>query len=122
MPRSDPRAPAIPAWPGGVPHDRSDSRAGGQRIAACNQALALNLKYYIPGHGPSGGTGVIEPYCDYLKTLYGTVSGLYAEGLSDFEMKDEVIEDLAAFKDWDNFDDIGRAISHAYLRVEQDLF
>lgn len=43
-------------------------------------------------------------------------------GLSDFEMRDKVIEDLAAFKDWNGFDQIGEAISHAYLRIEQDLF
>jgi len=37
-------------------------------------------------------------------------------------MRDRVIAVMAGFKDWDNLDDIGRAISHAYLRVEQDLF
>jgi len=45
----------------------------------------------------------------------------FEAGLTDFEMKDKVIADMAALKDWDNFDDIGHAISHAYLRVEQDL-
>jgi hypothetical protein len=58
----------------------------------------------------------------FHQALYDSVKHHYEAGLSDFEMKDKVIEDMGVFKDWDNFDDIGRAISHAYLRVEEDLF
>jgi glyoxylase-like metal-dependent hydrolase (beta-lactamase superfamily II) len=102
---------------------RMDDASFRGNIEACNQALALNLKYYIPGHGPSGGTGVIEPYCDYLKTLYATVSGLYAEGLSDFEMKATVVGKLAAYQDWSGFsDEVGKHISLALLEIERAEF
>jgi glyoxylase-like metal-dependent hydrolase (beta-lactamase superfamily II) len=84
--------------------------------------LETDNEVFIPGHGKSGGKEVPRLALSFHQALYDSVKRHYEAGLSDFEMKDEVIEDLAAFKDWDNFDDIGRAISHAYLRVEQDLF
>lgn len=102
---------------------RMDDASFRGNIEACDQALALNLKYYIPGHGPSGGTGVVEPFCDYLKTLYATVAEQYAEGLSDFEMKDTVVEKLAAYQDWSGFsDEVGKHISLALLEIERAEF
>ena len=102
---------------------RMDDASFRGNIEACNQALALNLEYYIPGHGPACGIGVIEPFCDYLKTLYGTVDELYAEGLSDFEMKETVVEKLAAYQDWSGFsDEVGKHISLALLEVERAEF
>ena len=77
---------------------------------------------FVPGHGKSGGKEVPRLALSFHQALYDSVKRHYEAGLSDFEMKDNVIEDMAAFKDWDNFDDVGRAISHAYLRVEEDLF
>ena len=77
---------------------------------------------FVPGHGKSGGKEVPRLALSFHQTLYDSVRRHYEAGLSDFEMKDKVIKDMAGFSDWDNFDDIGRAISHAYLRVEEDLF
>lgn len=92
-------------------------------IAACDQALELKSKYYVPGHGPSGGADVIEPFCNYLKTLYAKVGELYKEGLSDFEMKDTVVESLSAYRDWSGFSDqVGKHISLAVLEIEQAEF
>jgi len=102
---------------------RMDDASFRGNIAACDQALELNLKYYIPGHGPAGGPEVIEPFCAYLKTLYETVGELYAEGLSDFEMKDTVLEELTAYQDWSGFsDEVGKHISLALLEIEQAEF
>jgi len=84
--------------------------------------LDTDNEVFVPGHGKSGGKEVPRLALSFHQTLYDSVKRHYEAGLSDFEMKDKVIEDMAAFKDWDNFDDIGRAISHAYLRVEEDLF
>lgn len=92
-------------------------------IAACDQALELKSKYYVPGHGPSGGADIIEPFCNYLKTLYAKVGELYKEGLSDFEMKDTVVESLSAYRDWSGFSDqVGKHISLAVLEIEQAEF
>jgi glyoxylase-like metal-dependent hydrolase (beta-lactamase superfamily II) len=84
--------------------------------------LQTDNEVFVPGHGRSGGREVPELALSFHRALYDSVKRHYEAGLTDFEMKDEVIADMAAFKDWDNFDDIGRAISHAYLRVEEDLF
>jgi glyoxylase-like metal-dependent hydrolase (beta-lactamase superfamily II) len=92
-------------------------------IEACDRALELGLKHYIPGHGPAGGPESVKPFCDYLKKLYAKVTELYGEGLSDFEMKDAVVEHLADYQDWSGFDDeIGRHISLALLEVERAEF
>lgn len=85
--------------------------------------MELKSKYYVPGHGPSGGADVIEPFCNYLKTLYAKVGELYKEGLSDFEMKDTVVESLSAYRDWSGFSDqVGKHISLAVLEIEQAEF
>ena len=84
--------------------------------------LDTDNEVFVPGHGKSGGKEVPRLALSFHQTLYDSVKRHYEAGLSDFEMRDKVIADMADFKDWDNFDDIGRAISHAYLRVEQDLF
>lgn len=84
--------------------------------------LSTNNEVFVPGHGKSGGKEIPRLALSFHQALYDSVKRHYVAGLLDFEMKDKVIEDMAAFKDWDNFDDIGRAISHAYLRVEENLF
>ncbi len=92
------------------------------QIRAIEAALATGDQLYIPGHGRSGGREVPEASLRFLKTLYASVSKYYDQGLSDYEMKKKVAADLAAFKDWYNFDQLGRVISFAYLQVERDAF
>ena len=102
---------------------RMDDASFRGNIAACRQALDLKMKHYIPGHGDSGGPEVIEPFCNYLEVLYAKVAELYEEGLSDFEMKDTVVESLSAYKEWSGFsDEVGRHISLAVLEIEQAEF
>lgn len=90
-------------------------------------AIELILKespatIYVPGHGVTGGREVPEASLRFLKKLVESVTRYYKQGLSDFEMKDKVIEDLVEFKDWNNFNEIGRVISHLYQEVERDNF
>lgn len=102
---------------------RMDDGSFRGNLAACQQAHGLQLQHYIPGHGPSGGPEVIKPFCNYLQVLYEKVAELYDEGLSDFEMKDTVVESLSAFQDWPGFEDeVGKHISLALLEVEQAEF
>jgi hypothetical protein len=66
---------------------------------------------------------VIEPFCDYLTTLYGRVSELCAEGFSDFERKDSVVASLSAYQDGSGFSaEVGRHISLALLEIERAEF
>jgi glyoxylase-like metal-dependent hydrolase (beta-lactamase superfamily II) len=77
---------------------------------------------YIPGHGKTGGREVPEASLKFLTILNSSVMRYFDEGLSDFEMKNRVVQDLTEFKDWNNFNEIGRVISHLYQEVERDNF
>ena len=102
---------------------RMDDASFRGNLEACQQALKLEMKHYIPGHGVSGGPEVIEPFCGYLKVIYEKVAELYDEGLSDFEMKDDIVESLSEYKDWSGFtDEVGKHISLALLEIEQAEF
>lgn len=92
-------------------------------IAACEVALKTTATLFVPGHGKSAGREVVTAYRDYLKTLYGSVKKYYAQGMSDFAMKDKVVADLRPYQKWTMFDsEIGKLISLAWLQIEQASF
>lgn len=84
---------------------------------------ASTATHYVPGHGQTGDRKLAEGYRDYLKALLASIKKYYDQGMSDFEMKDKVVADLAAYKDWAMFDsEMGKLISLAYLKVEAEAF
>ena len=92
-------------------------------IAACDKAIGLGLKTYVPGHGPSGGVERVKMQKQYLETVYNEVSKYYDEGLSDFEMKPRVVKALQAYSQWSGFEQqVGRHVSLALLEVEKAEF
>ncbi len=92
-------------------------------IAALDMALATSVEHFVPGHGKTGGREVPQAYREWLGKLYAAVKKYRAQGLSDFEMKDKVVADLAAYKSWSNFDaEIGKLISLAWLQAEREDF
>lgn len=99
----------------------ADADISGQ-IAAIEFVLGLDAEIYIPGHGAAAGREMVLEQLQFLRDLYASVARHYDEGLSDYEMKPVVAVDLAAYRDWQNFDELGRVISHVYLRVEEDAF
>jgi glyoxylase-like metal-dependent hydrolase (beta-lactamase superfamily II) len=98
-----------------------DFSAKGQ-IRAVEYALELPVDIYVPGHGPSGGREIPEATKRFLDILYQSVQRYYDEGLADFEMRDQVVSELAEFSDWSGFDQIGRLISFVYQQVEAAEF
>lgn len=98
-----------------------DFSATGQ-ISAVEFALELPVDIYVPGHGPTGGREIPEATKRFLEILYQSVQRYYDEGLADFEMRDQVVEDLSEFSDWSGFDQIGRLISYVYQQVEAAEF
>lgn len=77
---------------------------------------------FIPGHGRSGGREVPEASLRFLEQLRGSVTKYFKQGLSDFEMKDKIISEMAQYKDWKNFNEMGRVISFVYQEVEKENF
>jgi glyoxylase-like metal-dependent hydrolase (beta-lactamase superfamily II) len=92
-------------------------------IAALDVALKVPVQWYVPGHGPVGGREVPEAYRAFLTTLEGSVKKYYAQGVSDYDMKPKVEQDMAAFQNWAGFHEgIGKLVSLAYLQVEAQSF
>ena len=103
---------------------RMDDGSFSGSVAALEEAREqISAKVLIPGHGLTGGWEIVDAYRDYLAVLYETVTELYEEGVSDFEMKPRMIERLSAFKDWPGFEEeLGKHISLAYLEAEAAAF
>jgi glyoxylase-like metal-dependent hydrolase (beta-lactamase superfamily II) len=102
---------------------RMDDGSFAGNIAAVDMALATGARHFVPGHGPAGGREVADNYKALLTTLTGAVKKYQAQGLQDYEMKDKVVADLTAFKNWALFDaSIGKLVSLAYLQAESEAF
>ncbi len=92
------------------------------QLAAIDMALKSGAKHFIPGHGLSGGREIVAAQQAFLKALHAAVKKYYGQGLSDFEMKDKVMNDLAAYKNYYGFDGLGRVINATYLQIEAESF
>ena len=95
----------------------ADSDILGQ-IAAVQSAIALGSRHVVPGHGSSGGVEILRSQLGFLQQLYLGVKKYYAQDLSDFDMREPLMKDLAGYRHWANFNEIGRVISEVYLQVE----
>ena len=88
-------------------------------IAACERALAIPVKVFVPGHGKTGGREIVGAYRGYLAALLGTVKREYDAGKQDYEMKTTVKTAVAPYAAWEGFDQhFGRHISVAVLELE----
>ena len=92
-------------------------------IKSLDKAISLDLKHYVPGHGPSGDVKLVHIQREYFDTLYTQV-GIYTdEGLEDFEMKSKIMPLMLRFINWHGFDDqFGKHISLAKLEFEKAEF
>ena len=90
---------------------------------ACQVAIDIGAKTYVPGHGPSGDKNIIIPFMNYLNIIYREV-GIYSEaGLADYEMKPKMLSKLQNYFSWSGFkDELGKHISLAVLEYERDEF
>jgi hypothetical protein len=92
-------------------------------IEACNVAEAIGAIHVVPGHGPTGGNEIPGLFRHYLETVYGEAGRLYEQGLPDYEMKEVIVDQLADYQGWANFEDeIGKHISLAVLEYERAMF
>jgi glyoxylase-like metal-dependent hydrolase (beta-lactamase superfamily II) len=92
-------------------------------VETLQAGIELAPEVVVPGHGETGGIEVLGAYRDYLDTLYTMVKQGYEDGISDFEMKDDVHAALSAYHDWSGYDDeLGKHISEAWLEAEAAAF
>ena len=90
-------------------------------MKATEQALALDARLYVPGHGKSGDRTFVEEHKAWFDILMAEVRRMYDEGKSDFEMKPVLAEKLKAYRDWAEWDNnLGPQISLAILEIEQE--
>ena len=101
-----------------VPQDASYKGS----IAAIKTMLQGPATTFIPGHGRTGGREVPEAALRFLEKLRASVSKYYKQGLADYEMKDAVIKELDEYRDWYNFNELGRVITFVYQEVEKENF
>ena len=102
---------------------RMDDGSFAGNLAAVDLALASAATHFVPAHGKSGGREVPESYKGLLTTLTASVKKYQEQGLQDYEMKDKVVADLAAYKQWALFEhNIGKLVSLAYLQAESEGF
>ena len=100
-----------------------DSSSVTGNIEAIGKITAMNIRYYIPGHGSVGDVGLPQAYSVYLETLRGLVQQMFAEGLESYEMKPRIVEALADYRQWTGFDTrLGAQISRVYLEIEAEEF
>jgi glyoxylase-like metal-dependent hydrolase (beta-lactamase superfamily II) len=102
---------------------RMDDGSFKGNMLACQIAMNLGAKVYVPGHGQSGDKNIIIPFMNYLKIIYREV-GIHTEaGLSDYEMKPKMLSKLQDYFNWFGFkDELGKHISLAVLEYERDEY
>lgn len=92
-------------------------------IRTCDEILRTGARYYVPGHGQTGDRAIVDAMRNYYHTVYSNVERLYEDGMSDFEMKDEISALLKDYAGWEGFDEqLGKHISYSYLKVEAAAF
>lgn len=90
-------------------------------MKATDQALALNAKLYVPGHGKTGDRKFVAEQKAYFDILMAEVRRMYDEGKSDYEMKPVIAGKLKAYQGWAEWDtNLGQQISLAILEIEQE--
>lgn len=88
-------------------------------IAACDRALAVPAKVFVPGHGKTGGREIVSAYRGYLAALFNTVKRELDADKQDYEMKDTVKAAVARYAKWIGFDiNLGPHISVAVQELE----
>lgn len=93
-------------------------------IDALDAAIAIDADVYVPGHGPTtSDISSARDYRDYLRLLYDETAKYYEEGLSDFEIKDLIIDKFERWSSWPGFElQLGRHVSLVYLEIEENAF
>lgn len=92
-------------------------------VRALDQARALPVTHIVPGHGRTDGKPLLDDFHAYLDTLRASVKKYRDQGMTDFEMKDKVIADMARFRHLSGFNEmIGQHINRMHAELEREEF
>ncbi len=108
--------PEVPSQ--GVPQDANFK---GQ-ITATQYAIDMKAEIYIPGRGNPAGIELPKRALRFLQALYSGTQKYYDDGLSDFGISKQLKHDLAEYRQWYDFSQLGGVINQMYLQIEQDSF
>lgn len=82
-----------------------------------------DVAVYVPGHGRPEDKTSMAVQIRFTEDLLASIKKYYSQGMQAHEMTALVKKDLQAYRNWDMFDDeLGKAISYAYVEVERDNF
>jgi len=98
--------------------DSSSSMFGA--IDVLRYVKGLDIKVFVPGHGPSGKyQQAIQPFLDYLLIIQKTVKQGFTKELEPYEIKPVVVKKLKAYQQWAGFDEqIGKQVQKMFLEIE----
>ncbi|MCF6198203.1 MAG: MBL fold metallo-hydrolase [Hyphomicrobiaceae bacterium] len=90
-------------------------------IKALQHAVALKLDHYVPGHGQSGSADIaVQPFLTYLEKMRVSVTKGYRAEKPDYKIRNDIIGEFAAYKDWAGFDsNFGKHVNKIYLEIEE---
>lgn len=88
------------------------------QMKAIRLALKTDSTLFVPGHGKSGDRKYVEEYLVFLEKLYQLVKLHFDKGEQDYEMKPKIMRALKHYKNWHNFNEIGRVINHLFVTLE----
>jgi len=92
-------------------------------IAFLDRMLKVDANIYVPGHGKTGSIQLVQDYKQVMETIFYTVQKEYENGLSDFEIKPIIVENMKNKSQWGDIDTaLGKIVSLAYLEAEDDAF
>ena len=92
-------------------------------ISTIRTMLESNAKTYVPGHGPTGDSSMVEKYVTYLELVYEAAQETFEEDLDSSDVITITKETTAAYKDWAGYESsLGPHGAQAYGEVEEAEF
>lgn len=92
-------------------------------ISTVKKILETNAKVYVPGHGPTSDSSMVNKYINYLKLIYKAAQETFEEDLDSSDVIKTTTKTTAEYKDWYGYSDlVGPHGAQAYGEVEAEEF
>lgn len=92
-------------------------------IGTVDKILEIDVKTWIPGHGPTGDATMVKAYRDYLQAVYSSAQKAFNDDLDSSDVKAISLPATIQYKDWSGYDgELGPQGAQAYMEVEAAEF